>query len=362
MKCPNCQHENPPEAAFCMRCGTKLSLACANCGTSLPAGARFCMSCGQPVSVSTPADDARLTRLVAATPAPLAEKMHAAHLAGERKVVTALFADVVGSTALAEHMDAEDWTLIMNRAFDLISQAIHRYEGTIARLMGDAILAFFGAPVTHEDDPARAARAALDLLAAVHEFAREARRDYGIEFAMRVGLNTGPVVVGEVGSDLKYEYTAMGDAVNLAARMQSAARPMAVLISENTHRFVAPAFECVDLGEIEVKGKSEPVRVYEVVGVKTEPGRLRGLAGLESPMVGRDAELSALLQLSAAAQAGLGRAALVIGEPGLGKTRLIAEWKAASNPQSPISNLQSPTSSGPKVIVCHTGKAWPITY
>src|SRR3990172_1239098 len=161
---------------------------------------------------------------------------------------------------------------------------------------------------------------------------------------MRVGLNTGMVVVGEVGSDLKFEYTAMGDAVNLAARMQSAARPMTGLISEHTHRFVAPILDCVDLGQIEVKGKSEPVRVYEVAGAKAEPGRVRGLAGLESPMVGRDAELSALLQLSAAVRAEIGRAAVVIGEPGLGKTRLIAEWKAAStsNLQHPISNLQSP--------------------
>jgi predicted ATPase len=213
--------------------------------------------------------------------------------------------------------------------------------------MGDAILAFFGAPVAHEDDPARAVRAALDLLAAVREFAVETRRENGIDFAMRVGLNTGMVVVGEVGSDLKFEYTAMGDAVNLAARMQSAAKPMTVLISEHTHRFVAPIFDCVDLGQIEVKGKSEPVRVYEVAGAKAEPGRLRGLAGLESPMVGRDMELSALLQLSAAVRAGLGRAAVIIGEPGLGKTRLIAEWKAASNPsttlraghQLPITNL-----------------------
>ena len=322
-----------------MNCGTKLSLACANCGTVLPAGARFCMSCGQPVSsASTPVEEARLARLAAAAPAPLAEKMRAAHLAGERKLVTALFADVVGSTALAERMDAEDWTLIMNRAFDRISPAIYHYEGTIARLMGDAILAFFGAPLAHEDDPARAVRAALDVLTAAREFAADTKREHGIDFAMRVGLNTGMVVVGEVGSDLKYEYTAMGDAVNLAARMQSAARPMTVLISENTHRFIAPVFDCTDLGPIEVKGKSEPVRVYEVVRPKAQPGRLRGLAGLESPMVGRDAELASLLQLSDAVRAGLGRAALVIGEPGLGKTRLIAEWKASAvrNPQSTI--------------------------
>jgi class 3 adenylate cyclase len=288
------------------------------------------MNCGEPVKASTPADDARLARLAAAAPTPLAEKMRAAHLSGERKVVTAVFADVVGSTALAEQMDAEDWTLVMNRAFDRISPSIYKYEGTIARLMGDAILAFFGAPVAHEDDPIRAVRASLDLLAAVRECAAEAKRDYGIDFAMRVGLNTGQVVVGEVGSDLKYEYTAMGDAVNLAARMQSAARPMTVLISEHTHRFVAPAFDCADLGQIDVKGKSEPVRVYEVIGGKAKPGRLRGLAGLESPMVGRDAELASLLRVSAAVQAGLGRAALVIGEPGLGKSRLIAEWRKAT--------------------------------
>jgi len=344
MQCPSCRYDNPPQAAFCMQCGAKLRLACSNCGTALPAGARFCMSCGQPVDLSTSTDDARLARLAAAAPAPLADKMRAAHLSGERRTVTVLFADVVGSTALAEKMDAEDWTLIMNRAFDRISPSIYKYEGTIARLMGDAILAFFGAPVAHEDDPARAVRAALGLLTAVTEFAVETKREHGIDFAMRVGLNTGMVVVGEVGSDLKFEYTAMGDAVNLAARMQSAARPMTVLISEHTHRFVAPIFDCVDLGQIEVKGKSEPVRVYEVAGAKAEPGRVRGLAGLESPMVGRDAELSALLQLSAAVHAGLGRAAVVIGEPGLGKTRLIAEWKAAStsNLQPPISNLQSP--------------------
>jgi len=329
MICPNCRHENPPEAAFCMQCGTPLRIACASCGATLPAQARFCLRCGQPVAVNTPSDEARLKRLAAAMPPPLAEKMRAAHLRGERKVVTAVFADVVGSTALAERMDAEDWTLIMNHAFDYISPTIYRYEGTIARLMGDAILAFFGAPVAHEDDPVRAVRASLDLLEAVRQYAEDARQDYGIVFQMRVGLNTGPVVVGEVGSDLKYEYTAMGDAVNLAARMQAAARPMTVLISDNTHRFVAPIFDCADLGQIDVKGKSEPVRVYEVIGAKAEPGRVRGVAGLESPMVGRDAELSALLQTSAAARAGLGRVAVVIGEPGLGKSRLIAEWRLA---------------------------------
>ncbi len=289
------------------------------------------MNCGQPVEAATASDDARHKRLAAGTPAPLAQRMRAGHLAGERKVVTTLFLDVIGSTNLAEHMDPEDWTLIMNRAFDLLSPIIiEKYEGAIARLLGDAILAFFGAPVAHADDPVRAVRAALDLLEATRAYAEDVRAKHGIEFAVRVGLNSGPVVVGDVGSDLKFEYTAMGDAVNLAARMQSAARPMTVLISENTYRFVAPVFDCADLGRIDVKGKTEPVRVYEVQKLKAQQGRLRGLAGIESPMVGRDVELNSLLQLSAAVRAGLGRAAVIVGEPGLGKSRLISEWKAAS--------------------------------
>jgi class 3 adenylate cyclase len=339
MKCPNCQTENPPNAKFCFNCGAPLGQRCANCQTELPSGARFCPNCGQPVGASSAADDQRLAKLKSATPADLAAKMRAAHLAGERKVVTSLFLDVVGSTALAENMDPEDWTLIMNRAFELLSPIIeHSYEGTIARLLGDALLAFFGAPLAHEDDPVRAVRASLDMLSAVKEYAVEVRQKYGIDFQVRIGLNTGPVVVGDVGSDLKFEYTAMGDAVNLAARMQSAARPMTVLISEYTYRFVAPVFDCLDLGAIDVKGKSEPVRVYEVQGPKATPGRLRGLAGLESPMVGRDHELTTLLQLSAAVRAGLGRAAVVIGEPGLGKSRLIAEWKAASTAAAAAGN------------------------
>ncbi len=332
MHCPACHTENPLIAKFCFACGTALAavLRCASCQAELAAGARFCMSCGQPVAAVTPSDDARLARLAAAAPAPLAAKLRGAALSGERRVVTALFADVVGSTTLAEQMDAEDWTAIMNGAFDRISSAIYHYEGTIARLLGDALLAFFGAPLAHEDDPVRAVRAALDLLAAAQLYAAEVERRHGIPFAMRIGINTGPVVVGAVGSDLKYEYTAMGDAVNLAARLQSAAQPMTVLISEPTYRFVAPVFDCRDLGLIEVKGKAEPVQVYEVIGPKALPERVRGLAGLASAMVGRDAELATLAAQSAALGAGRGGAAVIIGEPGLGKTRLIAEWRAAT--------------------------------
>jgi class 3 adenylate cyclase len=350
--CLNCQFENPAGAKFCQNCGQPLTRSCPNCGTVNQASAKFCMNCGTNLSDSTqPAGfsaetpsgskkgaDPRLARLAAATPLALAEKIRAsAHLAGERRVVTALFADVVGSTALAEQMDPEDWTAVMNNAFDRLVPTVYRYEGTIARLMGDALLAFFGAPVAHEDDPVRAVYASLDLIAAARGYSPEVKRKYGIDFAVRVGLNTGPVVVGGVGNDLVYEYTAMGDAVNLAARMQAAARPMSVLITENTYRFIAPVFHVVDLGEVAVKGKSEPVHTYEVTGQKAKPGKTRGLAGLESPMVGREAELAALLQTSAAVHAGLGRAVLVTGEAGLGKSRLIDEWKTrAWEPEEPL--------------------------
>jgi len=347
MQCLNCSYQNPDDAKFCQNCGQPLARACSNCGTPNAPAAKFCKNCGtrletQPsqtqeisdLSTDPALQDPRHARLAASAPRQLADKMRAAaNLAGERRVVTALFADVVGSTALAEQMDPEDWTMIMNRAFDVLVPVIYRYEGTIARLMGDALLAFFGAPVAHEDDPVRAVHTGLDLLAVARKYAEEVRREHGIGFSIRVGLNTGPVVVGQVGSDLVYEYTAMGDAVNLAARMQSAAEPMSLLISENTYRFVSPVFECVDLGEIAIKGKREPVRAYEVSGIKARPGRTRGVAGLQSAMVGRQAELEKLVGLSATVSAGVGRGALIVGEAGLGKSRLVAEWKAMlSNP------------------------------
>ncbi len=275
MKCPHCQTENPGGARFCFHCGAALAPRCTNCETELPAGAHFCMNCGQPVGASTPADDARLTRLAAATPVPLAQKvLDAAHLAGERRTVTALFMDVVGSTALANQMDPEDWTAIMNGAFDRFYPAIYRYEGSIARLLGDALLAFFGAPVAHEDDPVRAVRAALYMLEIAREYGAEVRERYGVEFAVRIGLNTGPVIVGRVGSDLRYEYAPMGGSVNLAARMQASARPMSVLISDHVHRFVAPLFDVKETG---------PCRGTKCSVPRPTPARCAACRGCRAP-------------------------------------------------------------------------------
>ena len=288
------------------------------------------MHCGQPVRTSTADDEDHYDRLTAAAPAPLAKKVRAAaHLSGERRIVTVLHVDVVNSTALAEEIGDETWTTIMTGAYDRFAQAAYHYEGTIARLLGDALVAFFGAPVAHEDDPIRAVSAALDIIDIAKDYADEVQREYSIDFAVRACLNTGPVVIGPLSGDLKYEFTPVGGVVNLAARIKFAAHPMSVLASEYTYRFIAPAFESVDLGLIEVKDRPEPVRVYQVCESSVDPGRLRGLAGLESPMVGRADELAALLNLCEAVNAGLGRAALITGEPGMGKTRLINEWKTA---------------------------------
>jgi len=315
-----------------------LPRTCPRCDATVAPDAKFCANCGRALvdvaATDAPATDDAAThmRLTAAAPQPLITKMRTARLTGERKPVTALFADVVGSTALAEQMDPEDWTAMINEAFDLMSRAVFRYEGTIAQLQGDAMLAFFGAPIAHEDDPERAILAALDMVAATEEFAAELKADRGIDFRIRAGINSGPVMVGNVGSDLRYEYTALGDAVNVAARMQTAAQPGTIVITEMTRHLTGDTFDLDDLGEIEVKGKAEPIHAYRVVGRKAAPARRRGLesVGLDSPMVGRDDQLKRLASLLDVIAAGRGRAAFIVGEPGIGKSRLLAELKHAA--------------------------------
>lgn len=254
---------------------------------------------------------------------------------GERRIVTILFCDVVGSTSLAEQLDPEDWAEIMDDAFDFLIEPIYRYEGTVARLMGDAILAFFGAPVAHEDDPQRAILAGLDITASIQPFREQVLAEYGMDFNVRVGINTGPVVVGQIGSDLAMEYTAMGDAVNLAARMEQTAKAGSVQIAEDTHRLVAPLFDFEALGGIEVKGKTQPVQSYRVLGKKDRPGPVRGIQGLMSPLIGRDRESQVLVQAFDELRQGRGQIVALIGEAGLGKSRLLdeahAEWLMLDN-------------------------------
>ncbi len=244
---------------------------------------------------------------------------------GERRVITALFCDVVNSTSMAEQLDPEDWTEIMDDAFQHLTAPIHRYEGTVAKLMGDGMLAFFGAPAAHEDDPQRAILAALDIIDGIQPFREKVQSEFGLDFDVRVGINTGPVVVADIGSPRAMDHTAMGDAVNVAARMEQTASPGTVQISGDTYRFVAPLFDVEPLGEIELKGKKDPVPAFRVSGVKAEPGRLRGVHGVSAPLTGREREFTMLKDILARLQQGRGQILCLMGEAGIGKSRLLAE-------------------------------------
>jgi class 3 adenylate cyclase/tetratricopeptide (TPR) repeat protein len=279
-------------------------ITCPVCTTVNADAARFCSNCGSPLE----------------TPRALA---------GERKLATILFADVAGSTSLAEQMDAEDWAEAMNGAFAFMNASVSRYDGTVSRLMGDAVLALFGAPVAHEDDAERAIRAGLDMQAAARDYAAAMEARHGIQFELRVGINTGIAVLAFVGDTVRSEYTAMGDAANIAARLQSAAEPGTVLISAETQRLARGAFDFKPRGTLELKGKAQAVATFEVIGLSAAATSGRGLEGLNSPMVGRDDEIG-LLRRRLAGLAEHGATVAVVGEAGLGKSRLIAELRQAN--------------------------------
>ncbi len=323
MDCPVCGHSNRSGASFCSNCGSRLVDACPSCSAQVEAGSSFCPACGIGLS-DTRSGDADIARYV---PEELLRKLEAARrgrtMAGERRTVTMLFADVQGSTAAAEQLDPEEWAEIVNGAFERLIRPVYRYEGTLARLMGDGVLAFFGAPIAHEDDAERAVRAGLAMLADIGPYALEVSKRWGIAFDVRVGVNTGLVVVGEVGSDLRVEYTALGDAVNVAARMEQTAAPGTLQIAEPTQRLVDGLFHLDPLDPIAVKGKSEPVGAYRVTGVLDRPASLRGIPGRTAPLLGRDRELDVLRRFVESLRSGSGQVCSVIGEAGVGKSRLV---------------------------------------
>jgi class 3 adenylate cyclase/tetratricopeptide (TPR) repeat protein len=275
-------------------------MTCPRCQMANPEGAKFCLNCGNQLEAQV-------------------------RVEGERKYVTVLFADVVNSTGLGERLDPEQVAEIMNGAFAFLNASVKKYDGTIARLLGDAILAFFGAPVAHEDDAERAVRAGLDIQAAAREYAQAVRRNYGVDFQVRVGINTGLAVLAAVGDEIRTEYTAMGDTTNVAARLQSAAEPGSVLISADTYHLVKQLFELRPRGGAMVKGKSAPIVTYEVLAPRVVPGKVRGLEGLTSPLVGRAAEFTLVNDKLNEVRERRGAFVAVIGEAGLGKSRLLAE-------------------------------------
>jgi class 3 adenylate cyclase/tetratricopeptide (TPR) repeat protein len=295
---------------------------CPACGHDNRVQAKFCEECAAPLRRAQP-DPSSFT------PADLAEKMRRQRPSeGERRIVTVLFVDAVGSTPLAEKLGEEEMYSLMREALSRMSEAVHACEGHVATFTGDGMMALFGAPIAHEDSARRAIAAALRMQSSLDEYGHAVEQQHGVECRFRVGLNTGPVVVGTVTDDLRMDFTAIGDTVNLAARMEQMADPGSVLVSEDTYRVVADFFECHAMGELVVKGKALPVLAYRVL--REKPVRTRFEAAAErglSPLVGRARELALLESKFELARQGAGQVVFISGEAGIGKSRLTLELR-----------------------------------
>jgi class 3 adenylate cyclase/predicted ATPase len=348
MQCANCHSDNRTGAKFCNGCGSPLQRQCAKCGFANAPQAKFCGECGAPLSSASqpPVPSVKLQVLssqsptpnpqppAAYTPAHLADRIRAVSLTeGERKTITALFADLKGSTALIEGLDPEEARAIIDPALQLMMDAVHRYEGYVAQALGDGIFALFGAPLAHEDHPQRALFAALRMQEEMRRYGDQVRLKYGVPLAMRVGVNTGEVVVRSIRKDdLHTDYVPVGHSTNLAARMEQMATPGSILITEHTRRLVEGYFELKALGTATIKGVEVPLNVYEVVGTGSLRTRLQVAAtrrGL-TRFVGRHTEMEQLQRALEQAKAGHGQIVGVMGEPGLGKSRLFYEFKLLS--------------------------------
>src|SRR6266566_4341432 len=310
MLCSRCQHENRPRAKFCEECGASLSRACRSCGAELPTMARFCPECGKPI-VAPVVPPPGFASPQSYTPKHLAEKILTSKsaLEGERKQVTVLFADLKGSMELLADRDPEEARKLLDPVLERMMEAVHRYEGTVNQVMGDGIMALFGAPLAHEDHAVRACYAALRMQESVAQYAEGVFRSQGVPVQIRVGLNSGEVVVRAIGSDLHMDYTAVGQTTHLAARMEQMATPGTILL--------APATLQLAEGYVEV---------YALTGASASRTRLHAAAarGL-TRFVGRDAEIEQIRRALALAHDGRGQLVAIVGEPGVGKSRLVYE-------------------------------------
>ncbi len=296
MKCPRCQRENRPGAKFCEGCSTPLQRSCSNCRSELSERAKFCAECGHPVALGAAAQQ-RYASPDTYTPKHLAERILTSRsaLEGERKQVTVLFADLKGSMELLADRDPEDARKLLDPVLERMMDAVHRYEGTVNQVMGDGIMALFGAPLAHEDHAVRACYAALAMQTAIHRYTEEVRRAQGIEVQIRVGLNSGEVVVRAISNDLHMDYTAVGQTTHLASRMEQLATPGTVRLTGDTLRLAEGFVTASSLGPIPVKGSPEPIEVFELVGASLPQRRFEAVAarGL-TRFVGRQGELDIL--------------------------------------------------------------------
>ncbi len=331
MNCHDCQAEVPTDAVFCTECGARLAVVCAECKAEKAPSHKFCKKCGQPLATASeqPPESKNFAAPKIYTPHHLAEKILTSKTAleGERKQVTVLFADMKGSMELLADRDPEDARNILDPVIEHMMEAVNRYEGTVSSLMGDGIMALFGAPIAHEDHAVRACYAALRMQESVKKYAESVLRTEGVPIQIRVGVNSGEVVVGAIGNDLKMDYTAIGQTTHLAARMEQLATPGSIMMTVDAFRLAEGYVEAKPLGPIKVKGLSEPVEVFEVVGTSHARSRLQAASARGiTRFVGRDAESEHLCRALEQAGAGHGQVVSVVGEPGIGKSRLFHEF------------------------------------
>jgi class 3 adenylate cyclase len=326
MKCPQCQHENSQTARFCEECATPLARTCSNCRTALSATAKFCHACAHPAASGAGAPSRSPETY---TPKHLAERILTSKTAleGERKLVTVLFADVKGSMELLADRDPEEARKLLDPVLERMMEAVHRYEGTVNQVMGDGIMALFGAPLAHEDHAVRACYAALEMQERVKKYAALVRTAQGAVVKVRIGLNSGEVVVRAIGSDLRMDYTAVGQTTHLASRMEQLADPGTIVITRDTLNLVEGYIAARSLGPVVVKGLAERLEVYEVTGLGPARSRLQAASqrGL-TPFVGREVELEQLARAHRLAGEGHGQVVAVVGEAGVGKSRLVHEF------------------------------------
>lgn len=346
MRCFSCQAEARKGAKFCTQCGKRLSNVCPNCLDLLYEGDKFCSQCGVSLTEQTAPgpklEDAspdlashRMRTVQDSMPSELAAKIEKSKrsLEGERKNVTVLFADISGFTAMSELMDPEEVSTVMNNCFNVLTGCIYRYEGFIDKFIGDCIMALFGAPVAHENDPELAVRAALDMMRELEKFNRTLRVKLEKPLSLHIGINSGMVIAGSVGTDYKMDYTVMGDTVNLASRLESAAANGEIFVSQYTYNLARNLFDFEALTPMEIKGKREPVPVYKVLKLKSRRKTARELESFSAPMVGRTREFQQLMHCLEDLTNGEGQVITIQSDAGIGKSRFFAEFKARAREQ-----------------------------